>query len=191
MRVSFSRLAFVAIVMLVQACATPNPRTSYPRKPAPPVAAPVLTQERPATHSTPMAIPRPVLARPMPMPGMSDPAMEPVAPTTSTPVVLRLMNAAQTLEDAGQFDQAAARIERGLRIAPKDAYLWQRLAQIRLQQKRYRQVVATAKKSNGFARGNAPLQTKNWLLISEARVLMGDVPGAERAKAKASRYQSF
>ncbi len=191
MRINGIRLVLIVLVLLsVQACVAPDPRQTpspYPKK-APPVST--VPAPPPSVRVTPMDIPRLAAPRPLDHAPMAPP-IQGTVDAGSTPVVLALLADVDAFEQAGRFDQAASRVERGLRISPKDARLWQRLAEIRLQQRRYEQVVATAKKSNGLARGNAPMQAKNWLLIAEARDQMGDSLGRERARAQAARYQSF
>ncbi len=105
------------------------------------------------------------------------------------PVLVGLLAQADQDVFDGHLDRAAAAIERALRIDPKDAQLWKRLAKIRLEQKRPHQAESTARKSIRLARGDWGLLADNWLLIAEARDLRGDVAGADRARAKAARYQ--
>lgn len=105
------------------------------------------------------------------------------------PVLVGLLAQADQNMFDGRHDQAAAAIERALRIEPKDAQLWKRLASIRLEQKRPHQAESTAKKSIRLAQGDWGLLADNWLIIAEARDLRGDAEGADRAKTKAARYQ--
>ncbi len=90
----------------------------------------------------------------------------------------------------GELARAAALIERALRIEPRNARLWARLAQIRFEQQRYQQAEALARKSIRFAQGRAALLAENWRLIARARGKRGDEKGKSRAQAQAARYQS-
>jgi len=65
----------------------------------------------------------------------------------------------------GDLEAAAQTLERGLRIAPKDAELWSQLATVRLKQQRYGQAKSLAAKSNSFAGGNTKLVDKNRAII--------------------------
>ncbi|HEB92791.1 MAG TPA: tetratricopeptide repeat protein [Gammaproteobacteria bacterium] len=70
---------------------------------------------------------------------------------------------------AGQWEQAAALLERALRIEPRNAWLWHHLATLRFRQGRYAQAVSLANKSSSLVPGNTALQEKNRRLIEEAR----------------------
>lgn len=110
------------------------------------------------------------------------------APRTS-PAVIALIGQAEKAEQQGDLAQAAASIERGLRIAPHDANLWQKLASIRLGQNRPQQAESLAKKSNSLARGNRKLLFANWMTIAESRELRGDKKGKARAQQQARKYK--
>lgn len=71
--------------------------------------------------------------------------------------------------DQGRLDVAAATLERGLRLAPKDAMLWSQLAEVKLQQQQYRQASSLAAKSNSMAGSNTNLVQKNYWIVEEAR----------------------
>lgn len=68
----------------------------------------------------------------------------------------------------GELAAAAQTLERGLRIAPKDAYLWSQLAAVRLRQGRYGQAQSLAAKSSSLAQGNRALISRNQSIINEA-----------------------
>ena len=74
-------------------------------------------------------------------------------------------------EAAQNWERAAALLERALRIEPRNANLWHRLAQIRLQQGQHLLAENLAQKSSALARDNAQLQEKNTRLIKQARAL--------------------
>jgi tetratricopeptide (TPR) repeat protein len=68
----------------------------------------------------------------------------------------------------GRLDLAAATLERGLRVAPKDATLWSQLAEVKLQQQQYQQARSLAAKSNSLSGGNSSIVQKNQWIIYEA-----------------------
>jgi cytochrome c-type biogenesis protein CcmH/NrfG len=72
-------------------------------------------------------------------------------------------------ETKSQWEQAAALLERALRIEPRNAHLWHRLAKIRLQQGRYGMAESLAQKSSTLARGDAELKQRNAEIINAAR----------------------
>ncbi|MGH8588097.1 MAG: tetratricopeptide repeat protein, partial [Gammaproteobacteria bacterium] len=92
-----------------------------------------------------------------------------------------LLTRAQTLANAGKSEQAAAILERAIRIEPRNPWLWHRLAVLRLQEGRHSLAIELAKKSNVLARGNRRLLAGNWLLVGNARAGLRDVGGAARA----------
>lgn len=82
-----------------------------------------------------------------------------------------LLARAESHEQQEQWEQAAALLERALRIEPRNARLWHRLAKIRLQQGRYAMAESLAQKSNALARDDAELRRHNHELIEAARAL--------------------
>ncbi len=102
-----------------------------------------------------------------------------------TPAITGLLEQAQALETQGRLSEAAAKIERALDQAPKDAFLWHRLAQITLAQNNAPQAEELAERSNAHAAGDLPLQRANWRLIADARRMRGDQQGAIQAEAHA------
>ncbi|GBE10639.1 hypothetical protein BMS3Bbin12_01569 [bacterium BMS3Bbin12] len=87
---------------------------------------------------------------------------------------------------AGRLESAAADLERALRIEPGDASLWQRLAQLRLRQREYRQAEQLARRSLLAAGADTALSAAGWRIIAAARRAEGDESGARRAAARAS-----
>jgi predicted Zn-dependent protease len=100
------------------------------------------------------------------------------------PAVLALLNNAEAQEQAGQFEQAAAALERALRLEPRNAMLWHRLARLRLSQGQWQTAVDLAAKSNSLAGGNGDLQARNWQVIAVAKERQGDRDGAREARAR-------
>jgi len=74
-------------------------------------------------------------------------------------------------EAAQNWERAAALLERALRIEPRNAQLWHRLAQVRLQQGQYYLAESLAQKSNALAGDDIHLQEKNTRLLKQARAL--------------------
>ncbi|NJD08193.1 MAG: tetratricopeptide repeat protein, partial [Methylococcaceae bacterium] len=86
---------------------------------------------------------------------------------------------------AGQTEAAVTTLERAVRIKPKSAELWHKLAQARLRQRQPDQAENLAKKSNVLARGEPGLTRRNWAIIAQARRLKGDAQGAQDAERRA------
>lgn len=82
-------------------------------------------------------------------------------------ITAELISQATTQIEQGRLDLAAATLERGLRIAPKDALLWSQLAEVSLLQHHYHQAQALAEKSNSLAGNDTDILEKNQQIIEE------------------------
>ena len=99
--------------------------------------------------------------------------MEPAVIVPENSVAADISYQASQLMQKGNLEAAAQTLERGLRIAPKDAYLWSQLATVRLQQRRYGQAQSLAAKSSSLAQGNTSLRYKNQVINEKARKQQG------------------
>ena len=84
-----------------------------------------------------------------------------------------LMQSARADSAAGRLANAAASLERALRIEPRNPRLWHELARVRLKQGDYAQAESTAARSNTWASGEPELRAANLRLIEEARAARG------------------
>lgn len=134
--------------LLFQGCATYPPRqpTHYPQ---PQPSIPTLSQPEPS----------------QPLPKIKPPIQTPDRPAT---IATDFSIKAEKQIAEGRFDLAAATLERGLRLAPKDATLWSKLAGVKMQQQQYQQARSLAAKSNSLAGGNMAIRQKNQQIIDEA-----------------------
>ena len=98
-----------------------------------------------------------------------------------------LMGTARADAAAGRLANAAATLERALRIEPRNPRLWQELARVRLKQGQYAQAESVAARSNSWAGSDNALRAENWRLIAEAREARGDVEGARQARELSTR----
>jgi predicted Zn-dependent protease len=122
---------------------------------------------------------------PLPAPSPSPaPATRP-----ENPAIALLMDTARADSEAGRLSNAAASLERALRIEPRNPRLWQELARVRLKQGDYAQVESTAARSNSWAGGDAALRAENWRLIARSREARGDSAGAKAAFDAAERQR--
>ena len=124
----------------------------------------------------------------------STPAPVPVPPPTPAPrpenaAVASLMDAARADASAGRLANAAASLERALRIEPRNPRLWQELARVRFQQGDYVQAENVAARSNSWAGSDSALRAENWRLIAQAREARGDSAGAKAALQAAERQK--
>jgi thioredoxin-like negative regulator of GroEL len=105
------------------------------------------------------------------------------------PAVVALFDSARTDSAAGRLGNAAASLERALRIEPRNPRLWQELARVRFAQGDYAQAESVARRSNSWAGGDAALRADNWRLIAQAREARGDAEGAKAALDAADRQR--
>jgi cytochrome c-type biogenesis protein CcmH/NrfG len=97
------------------------------------------------------------------------------------------MDSARADLAAGRLANAAASLERALRIEPRNPRLWQELARVRLKQGDYAQAEGVAARSNSWAGADNALRAENWRLIAQAREARGDSEGARAALETAER----
>lgn len=120
----------------------------------------------------------------------AEPVIEAPAQTTSTHgAVIALLDRADAYHRSGDSGNEAATIERALRIDPRNARLWSRLAAARLAQGQAGQAEQLALKSNGLSGGDRRLQAQNWALVARARWALNDSAGARTAERKARELQ--
>ncbi|HXH01700.1 MAG TPA: tetratricopeptide repeat protein [Candidatus Competibacteraceae bacterium] len=96
-------------------------------------------------------------------------SVPPPLPPRDNRAVTGLLESAANDLDNGRLDQAAATLERALRIEPGNATTWHYLGQTRLQQGQYEQAEAMALKSDNLAGADAALRARNAWLIAAAR----------------------
>ncbi len=97
------------------------------------------------------------------------PTPAPPAARSENIAVAGLMETARADVAAGRLANAAASLERALRIEPRNPRLWQELARVRLQQGQYAQAESLAARSNSWAGNDNALRAENDRIISEAR----------------------
>ena len=158
----------VALALLLAACATPAPRDAGTQAPD--------DAERAGTDA------------PAPEPDTRESERE-REPTPSA--ALNLAQQAESARQAGDTARAEQRLERALRIAPRDAGLWHQMAALRLEQQHYEQAERLAGRSLQMAGGrDRELALKNWRLILRAREAQGDAAGAAEAREAIRRLEA-
>lgn len=155
--------ALVGALLLVAGCVppdlgTPEPpaRKPVPVTPAPPTAGavihPVPEPEPPATSGS--GAPPSLPARPA----------APVSAAAQT-----LLTQSRTYQAAGQYEQAAASIERALRIEPRHPQLWLELGNIRLEEGDFPQAESMGRKALSLSAGDDVLTARAEQLIRSAK----------------------
>jgi len=146
-----------------------------------------LPEQEPATPS------------PTQEPMISAPKQEPLAPPLPhfepletfaplSPAVSALALAANQDSKSGNIESATTTIERAIRIEPRNATLYYKLALLRLKQSKPRLAEDLAKKAALLASNDTHLKKHSWLLIARAREMQGDLKGGKEARAKANKF---
>jgi tetratricopeptide (TPR) repeat protein len=126
---------------------------------------------------------------PAPGPGPEPAPLPEPAARTENLAIAGLLEGARTDAAAGRLANAAASLERALRIEPRNPRLWQELARVRLKQGDYAQAESTASRSSSWAGSDNALRAENWRLIAHAREARGDAEGARAALEAAERQR--
>ncbi|HZQ74131.1 MAG TPA: tetratricopeptide repeat protein [Burkholderiales bacterium] len=106
-------------------------------------------------------------------PAPGSPPPEGITVKTESIAVASILQSARADAASGRLANAAASIERALRIEPRNPRLWNELARVRLQQRDWAQAEATAARSNSFAGSDSELRASNADLIAQARRAQG------------------
>jgi hypothetical protein len=149
--------------LLVAGCVPPDMG-----KPQPPPRTPVPAPA-PQTPPPPVAVIRPVPDADTAPPAPAEPLP---APRTAPPVSSAsqaLLTQSRGHQAAGRYEQAAASIERALRIEPRQPVLWLELGNIRLKEGDFAQAESMGRKALSLATGDTALTAKAEQLIAAAR----------------------
>jgi len=105
-----------------------------------------------------------------------------------SPAVNALASAATQSSKSGDIEAATTTIERAIRIEPRNATLYYKLAVLRLKQSKPKLAEDLAKKALLLATNDAALKKHSWLLVARARELLGDMNGSREAKTQADKF---
>jgi hypothetical protein len=140
-----------------------------------------LPRDAPVSVARPEPVPAPPpAAAPEPIPAPS-PAPAPTAG------VGFLVASAERQIASGQHEQAAASLERALRIEPRNARLWNRLAAVRFEQGQWSAAVQFASKSNQLAGPDGALRAANYRLMADSYERLGQWQKAGEARRMADK----
>jgi hypothetical protein len=105
-----------------------------------------------------------------------------------SPAVNALASAASQSSRSGDLEAATTTIERAIRIEPRNATLYYKLAVLRLKQSKPKLAEDLAKKALLLATNDTSLKKHSWLLVARARELLGDINGSIEAKTQADKF---
>jgi predicted Zn-dependent protease len=92
---------------------------------------------------------------------------------------------AHTQATGGDYGQAAATLERALRIEPDNPLLWVELGRVRLGENNPVQADAMGHKALSLATGDGAAQSSAWRLIADAARARGRTADAAEAERRA------
>jgi tetratricopeptide (TPR) repeat protein len=153
-----SLISLLAAASLLSACSIfrPSQPEPPPTRPgpstAPPTAQPGTAQPEPGT----------------PTPAVPGPPRAPPKQFKLGPATAALVAQAHKQETGGNYQPAAATIERALRIEPENPLLWIELGQIRLSEGNAAQADGMGHKALALATGDAQAQSSAWRLIADS-----------------------
>ncbi len=131
-------------------------------------------------------------AQPAPIPGQAPPASPERPPGQAPrqfhlgPAASALVTQAHTQAGGGDYGQAAATLERALRIEPDNPLLWIELGRVRLGDGNFAQADAMGRKAVALATGDPAAQAAAWRLIAESLRARSRNPEAAEAEQRAS-----
>ena len=190
-------LLFSFTLYFLSACVNATSWDDVPRQQEPVVVnpSPSIPQENLPPEVETAPLPDSTIILP---PTESVPTPEPTPPPVQAevvaehPAVVALRGQAMEHLRLDQPEQAAASIERAIRIQPNNADLWLDLGGIRFSQQEYVQAEAMSKKAISYAEqmpsGKARLLYEAWILIANSRYARNDRDGGQKAEEQAKRY---
>lgn len=99
----------------------------------------------------------------------------------ASPAVRALLLRAKVDVVSARYGAGASRLERALRIEPRNPEIWHQLAIINYKQKKYASSITMAQKSNNYTTINGALEKANWSLIKQASKAAGDIKTLKKA----------
>ena len=102
------------------------------------------------------------------------------------PAASALVSQAHQQSAGGDTTQAAATLERALRIEPDNPLVWIELGRVRLAENNAAQADAMGRKALTLASGDAAAQSSAWRLIADSLRARGDNGGAADAERRAA-----
>jgi tetratricopeptide (TPR) repeat protein len=172
----YSSFTLVAALGLLSACASLR---------EPPISAPQsTTAPQPAPPPTGSAQPQPA----PPTEQQAPPEQPPRPPPKQFrlgPAATALVAQAHSQANSGNFGQAAATVERALRIEPDNPLLWIELGRVRMGEGNASQADGMGHKALALATGDPQAQASAWRLIAEALRFRGRNQEAAEADQRA------
>jgi predicted Zn-dependent protease len=148
--------------------------------------APASTGAIPAGAAAPAQPPAPAPSPLTPVPPAQPPVPAPSKQFHLGAASSALVTQAHQQADSGDVGQAAATLERAVRIEPDNPLVWIELGRVRLAENNPAQADAMGRKALALATGDGTAQSSAWHLIADALRARGDDDGAAEAERRAA-----
>lgn len=175
-------------VFLLLSTALLSACSQAPSAPMPPAAKPAV----PVPASLPTTLPGAAAVAAPVAPGLSYRPPQPprqLADGAHVPAVQGLLAASDRALGQRNLDLAAVNLERAQRLAPQSAAVYQRLAEVRLRQRRPAEAEQLARKALAYSASFAQ-QALLWRQIAAARQQLGQTQSAQEAMARAAALEN-
>ncbi|GAA0795459.1 tetratricopeptide repeat protein [Marinobacterium sediminicola] len=187
----------VGLALVVTGCAGPNPyvykapvedRSRTPQSSEPGTVVPV--DPVPGVKVTPIGGAPVIRAQreEEDKPVQIQAPVEQVVSQPQSPAVIALLETARQDSSSGNLRTAQNRLERALRIAPRDPEVYIQLADVQRRQGQFLQAEQVALKGVSVAAGQKNPLRRLWSLIADIRQEAGNAAGAAEARQKAAAY---
>lgn len=166
-----------------------KPQAVYKTTPTPVVVEKPKTTTQQSTEAE--AVTKPVVTANTPVmvkPVATPQPVKQLADGRNMPAVQNLLASANQSLQQGNTEEAAVSLERAQRLAPQSATVYQKLAEVRLQQARFSEAEQLARKGLSYAQGNSQ-QAALWRLVAQAAQEQGKTETAINAKNKAMQLE--
>ncbi len=110
------------------------------------------------------------------------------APDTDS-ATLALLNQSERARNSGNHVEAVAYVERAIRLNPRQADLWLRLARLHLAEQELEAAIQYANKTIALAGNRMDWVKQAWLVIADAREGQGDHAAAREIRGKWQTYR--
>jgi len=101
-----------------------------------------------------------------------------------SPILKKMLRQADMAAAKSEWSKAENYLERALRVEPRSAVVWQRLAEMKLAQDRPHQAIQFSRKAITLAKGNKAVIKRGWLVVEESNIRLNNPSKAAFARQK-------
>jgi Tfp pilus assembly protein PilF len=178
---NFYRVTSLALLLSLCACSSIPPYSPAPIVTPPAHSTAVVEPAAPVTETHPVE-PVVTVEPSVPLP-TTTPSTRNYTLSTATRT---LVNQATAQRKGRNFVQAAATLERALRIEPKNPLLWLEYGELRMDENNFAQAESMARKALASASGDARTQASAWRLIADSYKARNQNSEAQQAYGRAN-----